>query len=56
MKMLDRLAVHRFYGFLEGKFGDNQIVVALEDQEETTFPCPFKTFGFRGCHSVYVMP
>ena len=46
-KMLDRLAGHPHFCFLDGYFGYNQIAIALEDQEKTTFTCPYGTFAFR---------
>ena len=46
-QMLDRLARHPHYCFLDGYSGYNQIVIALEDQEKTTFTCPYGTFAFR---------
>ena len=45
--MLDRLAEHEYYCFLDGCSGYNQIAIALEDQEKTTFTCPYGTFAFR---------
>ncbi|XP_062075055.1 uncharacterized protein LOC133779070 [Humulus lupulus] len=45
--MLERLAGHRYYFFLDGYSGYNQIVIAPEDQEKKTFTCPFGTFAFR---------
>ncbi|MBC2863374.1 RNA-directed DNA polymerase [Klebsiella pneumoniae] len=33
--------------FLDGYYGYNQIPIALEDQEKTTFTCPFGTFAYR---------
>ena len=45
--MLERLAGHSHYCFLDGFSGYNQIVIALEDQEKTTFTCPFGTFAYR---------
>ncbi|CAN6685843.1 unnamed protein product [Malus baccata var. baccata] len=45
--MLERLAGHSFYCFLDGYSGYNQIVIAPEDQEKTTFTCPFGTFAYR---------
>ena len=45
--MLDRLAGHEYYCFLDGYSGYNQIAIALEDQEKTTFTCPYVTFAFR---------
>ena len=46
-QMLERVAGHEFYCFLDGYLGYNQIEIALEDQEKTTFTCPFGTFAFR---------
>ena len=46
-QMLDRLAGHEYYYFLDEYFGYNQIAIALEDQEKTTFTCPYGTFPFR---------
>ncbi|KAM1751114.1 hypothetical protein ACFX11_009273 [Malus domestica] len=46
-QMLERLAGHSFYCFLDGYSGYNQIVIALDDQEKTTFTCPFGTFAYR---------
>ena len=45
--MLDRLVGHPHFCFLDGYFGYNQIAIAPEDQEKTTFTCPFGTFAFR---------
>ena len=45
--MLDRLAGRPHYSFLDGYFGYNQIAIALEDQEKTTFTCPYDTFAFK---------
>ena len=46
-QMLDRLAGHPHYYFLNGYYGYNQIAIVLEDQEKTTFTCPYGTFAFR---------
>ena len=46
-QMLDRLARHPHFCFLDGYSGYNQIAIAPEDQEKTTFTCPFVTFSFR---------
>ena len=46
-QMLDRLAGHPHFCFLDGYSGYNQIAIASEDQEKTTFTCPFGTFAFR---------
>ncbi|KAI5338659.1 hypothetical protein L3X38_017930 [Prunus dulcis] len=46
-QMLDRLAGHAYYCFLDGYSGYNQTGIAPEDQEKTTFTCPFGTFAYR---------
>nr|AKZ77359.1 retrotransposon gag protein [Luffa aegyptiaca] len=46
-QMLDRLAGQAYYCFLDGYSGYNQITIAPEDQEKTTFTCPYGTFAFR---------
>ena len=46
-QMLDRLAGYQYYCFLDGYSGYNQIAIAPEDQEKTTFTCPYGTFAFR---------
>ena len=45
--MLERLAGHEYYCFLDGYLGYNQIPIAPEDQEKTTFTCPFWTFAYQ---------
>ncbi|CAH9104590.1 unnamed protein product [Cuscuta epithymum] len=46
-QMLERLAGYAYYCFLDGFSGYFQIPIAPEDQEKTTFTCPFGTFAFR---------
>ena len=46
-QMPDRLAGHEYYCFLDGYSGYNQITISLDDQEKTTFTCPYGTFAFR---------
>ena len=46
-QMLDRLARNAHYCFLDAYFCYNQISTALENQEKTTFTCPYGTFAFR---------
>ena len=46
-QMLERLAGHAYYCFLDGYSGYNQILIAPEDQEKTTFTYPFGTFAYR---------
>jgi hypothetical protein len=45
--MVKRLARHEYYCFLDGYSGYNQVLVDPEDQEKTTFTCPFGTFAYR---------
>ena len=46
-QMLDRLAGHPYFCLLDGYSGYNQISIAPEDHEKTTFTCPYGTFAFR---------
>nr|GFB74388.1 retrovirus-related Pol polyprotein from transposon 17.6 [Tanacetum cinerariifolium] len=46
-EMLERLAGNEFYCFLDGFFGYFQIPIDLQDQEKTTFTCPYGTFAYR---------
>ncbi|KAJ9542794.1 hypothetical protein OSB04_029300 [Centaurea solstitialis] len=46
-QMLERLAGKSHYCCLDGFSGFHQILVAQEDQEKTTFTCPFSTFAYR---------
>jgi len=46
-QMLKRLAGKSHYYFLDGFSGYLQIHIAPEDQEKTTFTCPFGTFAYR---------
>ena len=46
-QMLDRLARHSHYCFLDGYSSYNQIAIASENQEKSTFTCPYGTFAFR---------
>uniref|UniRef100_A0A2N9EYF5 Integrase catalytic domain-containing protein n=1 Tax=Fagus sylvatica TaxID=28930 RepID=A0A2N9EYF5_FAGSY len=46
-QILERVAGHEYYCFLDGYSGYYQIEIALEDQGKTTFTCPFGTFAFR---------
>ena len=46
-QMLDRLAEKGWYCFLDGYLGYNQISIAPEDQDKTTFICPYGTFAFK---------
>ena len=46
-QMLDKLVGHSHLCFLYGYSGYNQISITPEDQEKTTFTCPYGTFAFR---------
>ena len=46
-QMLERLSKHTHFCFLDGYSGFSQIPVSVEDQEKTTFTCPFVTFAYR---------
>ena len=46
-QMLDILEGHPPFCFLDGYFGYKQIAIAPEDQEKSTFTCPYGTFAFR---------
>ena len=54
-QMLDRLAGHPHFCFLDGYSGYNQIAIALEDQEKMTFTCHLVLFLLEECHLVCVM-
>ena len=46
-QVLERVAGHDYYCFLDGYSGYFQIAIALEDQEKTTFTCPIGTYAYR---------
>ena len=46
-QILEKVAGHKFYYFLDDYSGYNQIEIAFEDQEKTTFTYPFGTFAYR---------
>ncbi|GKD19386.1 reverse transcriptase domain-containing protein, partial [Tanacetum coccineum] len=46
-EMLERLAGHEYYCFLDGFSGYFQIPIAPEDQEKTRFTCPYGTFAYK---------
>ncbi|XP_042405116.1 uncharacterized protein LOC121995443 [Zingiber officinale] len=46
-QMLDRLAKHSYFCFLDGYSGFYQIPIHPNDQEKTTFTCPYGTFAYR---------
>ena len=46
-QILDKLSGQGFYCFLDGYSEYNQLVIHLDDQEKTTFTCPFGTYAFQ---------
>ena len=46
-QMLERLARHSCFCYLDGYSGFFQIPIHPEDQEKTTFTCPYGTFAYR---------
>jgi len=46
-QVLDTLAGKKYFSFLDGFSGCNQIQVAPEDQDKTKFTCPWGTFSYR---------
>ena len=46
-QLLERVSCHPFYCFLDGYFGYFQIEIAADDQEKTTFTCPFGTYAYK---------
>ncbi|RVW37787.1 Retrovirus-related Pol polyprotein from transposon 17.6 [Vitis vinifera] len=46
-QVLEIVSGHPFYCFLDGYFGYFQIEIDVEDQEKTTFTCPFGTYAYR---------
>ncbi|CAN6440144.1 unnamed protein product [Victoria cruziana] len=46
-QVLERLARQSYFYFLDGYSNYNQVTVHPDDQEKTTFTCPFSTFAFR---------
>ncbi|WKA01406.1 hypothetical protein VitviT2T_019688 [Vitis vinifera] len=46
-QVLKRVSGHPFYYFLDGYSGYFQIEIDVEDQEKTTFTCPFGIYAYR---------
>eukprot|EP00253_Pinus_taeda_P022334 PITA_22334 len=46
-RVLDGLAGKKFFSFLDGFSGYNQIQISLKDQDKATFTCPWGTFSYR---------
>ena len=45
--MLERLAKNEYFCYLDGYSGFWQVPIHLDDQEKTTFTCPYNTFAYR---------
>nr|GEV95197.1 DNA-directed DNA polymerase [Tanacetum cinerariifolium] len=54
-QMLERLAGNEFYCFLDGFLGYFQILNDPQDQEKTTFTCPYGTSRTNACPLACVM-
>ena len=46
-QLLERLANHSFFCYLDGYSGFFQISIHPDDQEKTTFTCPYGTYAYR---------
>jgi hypothetical protein len=46
-QMLERLSKKTHFCFLDGYSGFSQIAVKKQDQEKTTFTCPYGTYAYR---------
>jgi hypothetical protein len=45
-EMLERLANHSYFCFLDGYSGYHQISIHPDDQSKTTFTCPYGTYAY----------
>jgi len=45
--MLERLANHSFFCFLDGYSGYHQILIHRDDQSKTTFTWPYRTYAYH---------
>nr|GEV31626.1 reverse transcriptase domain-containing protein [Tanacetum cinerariifolium] len=52
-QMLERLARNEFYCFLDGFSRYFQILIDPQDQEKTTFTCPYGMFSYRHAQAHY---
>jgi len=46
-QMLERLAKNSYFCYLDGYLGFFQIPIRHNDQEKTTFTCPYGTYAYR---------
>ena len=54
-QILDKLSGQGFYYFLDCYSGYNQLAIHPDDQEKTTFTCPFDTYAFHLPHAIWTM-
>jgi hypothetical protein len=46
-QVIDTLSGKKYFSFLDGYNGYNHILIAPEDQENTTFTCPWGIYAYR---------
>jgi hypothetical protein len=46
-RILERLSNNSYFCFLDGYSGYSQIAISPEDQEKTTFTCPYGTYAYK---------
>jgi hypothetical protein len=46
-EMLERLANHSLFCYMDGYSGYHQILIHPDDQSKTTFTCPYGTFAYK---------
>jgi hypothetical protein len=46
-EIINKVVGHEFYSFTDGFSGYNQVPIAKEDQEKTTFVSEFGSFSYR---------
>ncbi|XP_076935011.1 uncharacterized protein LOC143601506 [Bidens hawaiensis] len=46
-QIIEKLSGQKYYCFLDGYSGYNQIAIHPDDQHKTTFTCPYGTFAFQ---------
>jgi hypothetical protein len=46
-EMLERLASHSFFCYLDGYSGYHQILIHPDEQSKITFTCPYGSFAYR---------
>jgi len=54
-EMLERLANHSFFCFLDGYSRYHQIPIHPDDQSKTTFTCPYGIYAYRTMSLIWVM-